>query len=99
QIHETVRRMINRQVNDLIDTSLQAIQQSGVTDIDDVRRHMRPLIQFSSELQAANQELKRFLRTKLYKHYRVYRMTVKSQQVIKDIFSAYEHDPLLLPED
>lgn len=99
QIHETVRRMINRQVTDLIDTSLQAIRQSGAASIDDVRQHKQPLIQFSSELQAANLELKRFLRTKLYKHYRVYRMSVKSQQLIKDIFSTYMHDPLLLPED
>lgn len=99
QIHEIVRRMINRQVTDLIDTSLQAIRQSGVATIDDVREHGQPLIQFSGELQAANQELKRFLRTKLYKHHRVYRMTVKSQQLIRDIFSAYMGDPLLLPED
>lgn len=99
QIHETVRRMINRQVTDLIDTSLQAIRDSGVASIDDVRLHKQPLIQFSTELQAANQELKRFLRTKLYKHYRVYRMTVKSQQLIRDIFSTYMQDPLLLPEN
>ncbi|HEX7027634.1 MAG TPA: deoxyguanosinetriphosphate triphosphohydrolase [Gammaproteobacteria bacterium] len=99
QVHETVRRMINRQVTDLIDTSLLAIRQSGVASIDDVRQHKQPLIQFSAELQTANQELKSFLRRKLYKHYRVYRMAVKSQQLIKDIFSAYMQDSLLLPED
>src|SRR5690606_18698740 len=58
QIHETVRRMINRQVTDLIDTSLHAIRDSGVASIDDVRVYKQPLIQFSTELQAANQELK-----------------------------------------
>lgn len=98
-IHEIVRRMINRQINDLIDSSRHAIRDSGVASIDDVRGQSRPLLQFSAEMQELHLELKQFLRAHLYRHHKVYRMTAKAQRVIHEIFDAYMQDPLLLPSD
>jgi dGTPase len=98
-IHEIVRRMINRQINDLIDSSRLAIQNAGVASIEDVRRQQKPLIQFSAAMQELHLELKQFLRTHLYRHHQVYRMTAKAQRVIHEIFDAYMQDPLLLPAD
>ncbi len=98
-IHEIVRRMINRQINDLIDSSRLAIQNAGLGSIEDVRRQQKPLIQFSAEMQDLHLELKQFLREQLYRHHRVYRMTAKAQRVIHEIFDAYMQDPLLLPAD
>ncbi len=98
-IHEVVRRLINCQVVDLIQTSKQQLQQVQPADLDAVRRHHRPLIAFSNSMSERNNELKRFLRHHLYRHYRVHRMSAKAMRVIRDLFAAFFDDPRLLPEE
>jgi dGTPase len=98
-VHETIRRMIGDQVVDLVETSNQLIQEANPTNIDDVRAHNRQLISFSDEMQARNQELKKFLRENLYFHHKVYRMTRKAHQVIEALFEAFMNDARLLPPE
>ena len=45
------------------------------------------------------QELKRFLRVKLYQHYQVARMSAKARRIVSDLFSAFESDHRLLPPE
>ena len=97
-IHETVRRMINAQVEDLCVQSQQNIAAEAPPDIEAVRR-AAPLIAFSAEMQIQLRELKQFLRSKLYRHYRVNRMSSKAQRIIRELFAAFSADPLLMPED
>lgn len=98
-IHEVIRRMINRQVVDLIETSQAAIAAVAPDDVDAVRRHADPLIGFSPAMRAMNLALKRFLRTALYRHYRVHRMTVKAGRIIGGLFEAFAADMRLLPPE
>lgn len=95
-IHEIIRRMINRQIIDLVETSQAAIEALAPEKVDDVRRHTQSLIGFSDEMRAANLALKQFLRSRLYSHYRVHRMTSKAQRIIESLFSAFFKDPKLL---
>ena len=97
-INETVRRMINALVVDLITTSRNNIAQAGVTSIDDVR-NAPPLIAFSQGMKQEAQELKRFLRKNLYQHYQVNRMTSKARRIITDLFGIFISGPQLLPPD
>jgi len=97
-IHETIRRMINLQVTDLIESSRRLIEDAGISDIDDVRLHKRTLIAFSPDMAEANLELKRFLRRRLYRHYRVRRMGAKASRVIHALFEILIGDTGLLPE-
>ena len=97
-INETVRRMINALVVDLIQTSRGNIQQAGVQSIDDVR-NAPPLIAFSAAMKQEAQELKRFLRKNLYQHYQVNRMTSKARRIITDLFNIFLSGPQLLPPD
>ena len=97
-IHETVRRMINTLVLDLSRQSAENIRQSGVTTFDDVRR-APPLISFSETIRAENQELKHFLRTRLYQHYQVVRMTSKAERIIESLFKAFSEELRLLPDE
>lgn len=99
QIHEIIRRMINRMVVDLIETSKAALTTLNPTHPDDVRKQTHYTICFSDELREQNQELKRFLRLQLYKHYRVQRMTNKAEQVLTALFEAFMHDPNILPPE
>jgi len=97
--HEVVRRMINRQVTDLIDTSRAAIAAAGVSSIENVRAASDLLIRFSPQMSEANLALKRFLREHLYRHYRVRRMTAKADRIVRALFEAFMADVEVLPMD
>ena len=98
-VHEVVRRLINRQVVDLVETSVRHLEDAAPADIEAVRRHGMPLIAFSDDMREQNLELKRFLRTRLYRHYRVHRMTAKAARTITALFTAFMEDTRLLPSD
>lgn len=95
-IHETVRRMINAQITDLIRQTESNLRDAGPASVDEVR-DAPPLLAFSTGMQTANRELKDFLRTNLYRHYRVMRMSAKARRIIHDLFAAFITDPRLLP--
>jgi len=98
-IHEVVRRMINRQVTDLVEASRERLKAAAPTDIDAVRDHSGPLIGFSDRMREYNLELKRFLRNELYQHYKVRRMSAKTQRVIRTLFEVFMSDFALLPPE
>jgi len=98
-IHEIVRRLINCQVLDLIETSRSNLEQASPTTIADVRNHPTPLFAFSPEMVEKNRALKRFLRHNLYRHYRVHRMSAKAHNIVTSLFDAFFNDPRLLNEE
>ena len=98
-IHEVVRRMINRQVTDLVDNTQAALAAATLTDVDSVRNHSAPLIRFGEDMLQQNLALKQFLRRNLYEHYRVRRMTTKAAKVIAELFAAFMADSRLLPPE
>ena len=98
-VHETIRAMINRQATDLLDTSRAAIETARPDSPDDVRGRREPLICFSASMFEQHRELKRLLRRRLYRHYRVHRMSMKAQRIVKALFHAFFDDPRSLPHD
>jgi dGTPase len=99
QVYEILRRMINRLVTDLIDSSATRLASSGVQSIDAVRAHAGALIGFSDQARDMNRVLKSFLRERLYQHYKVRRMTAKARRVIRELFDAFFGDPGLMPDE
>jgi dGTPase len=98
-VHEVVRRMINRQVSDLVETTRRRIAESGVASLDEVRTQAAPLIGFSTQMAEWNLELKQFLRLQLYRHYRVRRMSSKADRIMKALFGAFMDDIQVLPPE
>jgi len=98
-VFEILRRMINRLVTDLIDASARRLNESGVGSIADVRAHSKPLIGFSDQTRELNQGLKTFLRERVYRHYKVRRMTSKARRVVSALFEAFFNDPSLMPDE
>lgn len=95
-VHETVRRMINALVTDLILETEKNLNKYSPNDLHEVR--VSPAIaSFSSDMTNMCQELKEFLRSNLYRHYRVMRMSTKAQRIITMLFNAFQRDPRLLP--
>jgi len=98
-IHEIIRRMINVLVVDLIDHTQQRIEAACPASIHEVRSQTEMLAGFSDEMRSLNLELKQFLRHKLYRHYRVHRMSAKASRIISALFNAFIDDIGLLPDD
>jgi dGTPase len=97
-VHETVRRMINTLVVDLIDETRRRITLAMPTSVEDVRG-AGPLLGFSAQIQGEQEALKSFLRDKLYRHAEVMRMTTKSRRIVRELFDAFHQEPRLLPSD
>lgn len=95
-IHETVRRMINTLVSDLIETTRSRLVAHAIGSVDDVRKAPQ-LVAFSESIAEEQREMKRFLRVNLYRHYRVWRMSHKANRIVSDLFAAFYSDPRLLP--
>ena len=98
-VYEILRRMINRLVTDLIDSSAARLRLSAVASAAEVRTHGSPLIGFSGTVREQNLELKTFLREHVYKHYKVRRMTSKARRVVSVLFDAFFKDLGLMPEE
>jgi dGTPase len=98
-IHEVIRRMINHIVLDLIRTSQSRLDAARPSSIGEVRGQPRPLIALSDEAREEHEELMQFLRERLYRHYKVLRMTTKARKVIKDLFEAFFADVHLMPPE
>lgn len=97
-VHETVRRMIDTLVTDLIRHSAACIREHAPSSPDEVRK-LPPMIRFSERIQREQAELKQFLRANLYRHYRVSRMSSKARRIISDLFQAFLAEPGLLPPE
>jgi len=95
-IHETIRRMINALVCDLIATTASNIARLQPEDIAAVRR-APALVAFSEKLGEAQHDMKRFLRTQLYEHFQVRRMANKARRIVSELFCAFTADVRLLP--
>jgi len=99
QIYETIRRMVDYLVSDLITQSQKNIAESQVDSIDAVRAHHRPLISLGEDALAQHQELKRFLRAKLYNHPKVREVMDEAGATLTGLFEGYMKDPSRLPPE
>jgi dGTPase len=96
RVHETIRRMIDAQVTDLLAESARKIATATPEALADVHA-APPLIGFTDAMRAENRALKGFLRDHLYQHFEVLRMTSKARRIVNDLFAAFVADPRLLP--
>jgi dGTPase len=49
-------------------------------------------------MRRRNREMKDFLFSNLYRHFRVTRMAVKAEQIVTNLFDAYRGEPMILPK-
>jgi dGTPase len=95
--HESIRRMIDRMAGDLIDETQNRAADARVASAADVRALGGPLVSFSSEMRAHDKALKAFLFERMYRHYRVNRMSSKAQRILRELFDLLYREPECLP--
>jgi len=97
-VRQTISHLIGHLINDVVETTRSMLGEGQVRDIDQVRRHVGPLVCFSAGVAASNRALKDFLHARLYRHYKVERMRLKAQSFLTRLFECYHDNPTLLPE-
>ncbi len=98
-VHEAVRRMIGAMVTDILAESRSRLKEADCASAAEVRAFDRPMIAFSDEMAAHDRNLKRFLYSRMYRHYKVNRMASKARRVVRDLFDLFVSEPECLPAD
>jgi dGTPase len=95
---EMVRRVISWMIADVERESRARIEALAPASADAIRAAGRPVIAFSANMAALNQEVRDFLRERMYKHFRVNRATQKSKRALQILFQLMHGGPQMLPD-
>ena len=97
--NETIRRVTDTLCTALIAETRRRIAELRPAHADDVRRAGHALVGYDARTEAANRAIRAFLHARMYRHWRVNRMTEKARRVTADLFSLLHRDPRLLPPE
>jgi dGTPase len=97
QRYQTVRRIIDRLVTDMIEAVHGRIDHHRIRTLADVRACAIRLAGLSPEMAKQNRELKQVLLDRLYRHHRITRMTMKAGRVMSELFHTYMDEPQQMP--
>ena len=97
--HETIRRVINQLATDLAAETTRRLAKLAPADADAVRRSRQPVVGFSPAMAEANNAIKEFLRARMYRHWRVNRMTAKARRLTEHLFALLVDDVSTLPDE
>jgi len=95
-VHEIVRRVITRLVEDVISASAANLRASAASTAD-VRAAGRTLVTFSPAMAAAEVALKRFLFARMYRHERVMIVRREAGRVVERLFAHFSRRSADLP--
>ena len=94
-----IRALIDIQVTDLIRQTQENISAAGIKSLAQVKKADKKIVSFGKNMLNLRVPLREFLLCKLYRHYRVVRMSVKAKRFIKELFEAYAENPRQLPSE
>ncbi|OYV44080.1 MAG: deoxyguanosinetriphosphate triphosphohydrolase [Acidocella sp. 20-57-95] len=97
--NEMSRRVIHLMIQDVIVESQARLQALAPKDVEAIRDCETPVVGFSPTMAAASQAVKKFLFTRMYRHWRVNRMSLKAQMVTKQLGTLLLERPDLLPDE
>jgi dGTPase len=96
--HRMIRHLVGLMVTDMVEATDVRLRESAVKSPLDIQKLKHNVIGYSEDMQRRNRELKDFLYSRLYRHYRVVRMQVKAERIISELFNAYKSEPAILPD-
>jgi dGTPase len=96
--HRMIRQLVGLLVTDMVQATNSRLKESAAKSASDIQKLNYNVVGFSEDMQRRNRELKDFLYQNLYRNYRVVRMTVKAESLIKNLFEAYKTEPSILSD-
>ncbi|HUS84549.1 MAG TPA: deoxyguanosinetriphosphate triphosphohydrolase [Anaerolineales bacterium] len=97
--HQLIRRLIDMQISDVLGSTSLALEASGAQSVCELQRLPNNVVAHSEPFIKMNRELKDFLFENMYRHFRVYRMQIKAEHILQDLFNAYAENPGILPAE
>jgi len=98
-IHELMRRVITRFVEDVISESERRLLVLAPADVRAIRAAPAPVVGFSPAMAAADRSIKNFLMPRMYRHPKVMVVREQAAQVVADLFARFMADVTALPPD
>ena len=99
KFNETLKRVLNRLVDDLIRTTRNRITEAGIQTLDDVRRHPARLVAFSPTVDAERKQNKDFLYENLYYSPSLADEKDDAERVVSELFAFWMAHPESLPHN
>jgi dGTPase len=96
-LHETVRKLVDHLVRDLVAETQARLQAIAPKSAGELRGAGAPIVGLSAAVSADEKVLRKFLWDRLYHDYRVNRMTSKARRIVQDLFKQFIAEPETLP--
>jgi dGTPase len=96
--HETIRRLIDRMVRDLLEETERRLARDAPGSAEAVRALPTPLVGFSAAMGPAVAALREFLHLRMYRHYKVNRMSMKARRIVRELVEVLVEAPECLPD-
>lgn len=97
KFNETLKRILDEFVTDLIENTRSEVRRAGIETTEDVRRNPRRLASFSESVAAANAELKKFLKSRLYDNPAIVEDRERSVAALDELLLFYLTQPERMP--
>jgi dGTPase len=96
-IHELVRRLITRFVEDAFTETAKRLSELQPRSIDDIRGAGGAVVGFSPAMAAAQRDLKEFLFARMYRHAAILPVWRNAGRIVRGLFETYLAEPRKLP--
>ncbi len=97
KIHETVRQLIGLMVEDLIAETGRRLEALDPRSPAAVRGAGSAIVAFSAPMTENDRALKAFLFERMYRHYKVNRMSSRARRIVCELFELFQREPEVLP--
>jgi len=97
KFNEALKRMLNRFVTDLIQTTQHRVEETGVRTLDELRRNSARLAAFSPEVNSERLQAKKFLHEAMYNTPQLDPDKRKAETIITEVFNYLVAHPEALP--
>jgi dGTPase len=84
-------------IEDLIQNINNNVKKLNITSVEDIFNSDNFIAVFSHEMQKNIEEIRAMLYKKVYRNYKINRMSIKAYKIIKDLFTLYFDNPNCLP--
>ncbi len=98
KFNEALKRVLDALATDLVETTRRRIGESGIAQVEDVRRQPDRLVSFSAEAARKNADLKRFLFSRLYDSPAIVEDRERSVDALEQLFGYYLQRPQAMPK-
>jgi dGTPase len=89
RVHELMRRLITRMIEDVIAETRARIARLELRSVVEVRAAAEPVVGFSPAMAEADRAIKGFLYPHMYRHPRIMRIMGDAEGVVRNLFAHY----------